>query len=239
MIAQDLIKHIHEAYTRCHSYSDTTDCELLIALPGLTNIKDLHVKKGTLKHEYKRDKMFDMRWEWQQPDELSAGELDYQPNSFTADLSEAYAESAEYDITQVQALKANLLHGILSMETEDDIFLIKRLIFFGEARFWLEDFIFDWSMGEDKMGDREFWHLKRVDKGHDDPFVEMWVDKKNYTLARYHSDATAAFKKYAASQGTDREELAEALFGDEIKPAPVIQRFQFRDVKLTQAQIQL
>ncbi|MBU6452396.1 MAG: hypothetical protein KGS72_11495 [Cyanobacteria bacterium REEB67] len=229
MNATELIKKIHATYSQCRSYQDIADCALTVALPDIADMADLIVKTGTLKHEFKRDKIFDMRWEWQ-PGKAGASEhLDYTPNSFSAVLD---ADEETLDISQTQTLKANLLHGILSMETEEDIFLIKRLIFFGEAEFWLEDFIYEWTLDEQKLDGRALWHLKRVDKGHNDPEVEMLIDKDNYTLVNYSSDASKAFAQYVAADQSERQESLEILFGDDPKPAAVIQKYHFRDVKI-------
>ena len=129
-----------------------------------------------------------------------------------------------------------MLHGILSMETEEDIFLIKRLIFFGEAEFWLEDFIYEWTLEEiePEQENPGLWLLKRVDKGMDDAYVEIHVNKNDYTLVRYFSDAGKSFDKYVAADEAERADSLEMLFGDEIKPAAVVQKYHFRDVKIGQ-----
>jgi hypothetical protein len=225
MKAHDLIKRVHETYSQCKSYQDSAACSLTVALPEIRSIEELATKVGTLKHEYKRDKIFDMRWEWLPGD---WAELSYEPGTFSAVLG---AEDETFDPLATENLKANLLHGILTMETEEDIFLIKRLIFFGEAEFWLEDF-YKWTVAEVQKDGNSLWHLKRVDKHLGDADIDIFVDAKNYTLASYESNAKQIIENSLAGSAEEKKEAHEMLFGDEPGPVSVIQKYQFKDVKM-------
>jgi len=226
----DLIKKIHATYSRCTSYKDSAGCSLTIALPNIKNIDELITKVGTLQHEFKRDKMFDMRWEWLPG---KCPELSYAPGTFSASLG---AESeGQYDITATQNLKANLLHGILSMETEEDIFLIKRLIFFGEAEFWLEDF-YEWRLDQKEQKEqngRNLWHLQRVDRGLGDAIIDILVDPDNFTLCAYESSSRSLFEKCLLGSDAEKNESREMLFGDEPGPVAVVQKYDFKNVKIS------
>ncbi len=84
MTPKELIKKVHETYSQCKSYQDYAACSLTIALPEIKSMEELATKIGTLKHEFKRDKMFDMRWEWMPGD---CDELSYEPGTFSATLT--------------------------------------------------------------------------------------------------------------------------------------------------------
>jgi len=225
MKPHELIKKVHETYSQCKSYQDSAACSLTVALPEIRTIDELATKIGTLKHEYKRDKIFDMRWEWIPGD---CEELSYLPGTFSAELGNA---DEGFDITATANLKANLLHGILSMETEEDIFLIKRLIFFGEAEFWLEEF-YEWTLNELEKDGRSLWHLKRVDNHLGDPGLDIFIDAKNYTLTSYESNSKKLFESCLAGSDAERTESHEMLFGDEPGPVCVVQKYKFKDVKI-------
>lgn len=225
MKPHDLIKKVHQTYSQCKSYQDSAACSLTVALPEIRTIDELATKVGTLKHEYKRDKIFDMRWEWIPG---ICEELSYAPGTFSAALG---AEEEGFDITATANLKANLLHGILSMETEEDIFLIKRLIFFGEAEFWLEEF-YEWTISEVEKEGRSLWHLKRVDRNLGDADLDIFVDAENYTLTSYESNARRLFENSLAGSDEERQEAHELIFGDEPGPVAVVQKYKFNDVKI-------
>jgi len=224
---RDLIKKVHTTYSTCKSYQDSAGCSLTIALPDIKNIDELITKIGTLQHEFKRDKMFDMRWEWLPG---KCPQLSYAPGTFSASLGAE--EETEYDITATQNLKANLLHGILSMETEEDIFLIKRLIFFGEAEFWLEDF-YEWTLDEQVQNGRTLHHLQRIDRGLGDANIDLYVDPDSFIITSYQSSSKSLFEKCLQGSEADRKESHEMLFGDEPGPVAVIQKYDFKNVKIS------
>jgi hypothetical protein len=225
MTPKDLIKMVHETYSTCKSYKDNAACSLTVALPEIQSMDELVTKLGTIKHEYRHDKMFDMRWEWMPGD---CAELSYAPGTFSVSLTDT---KDEIDILATESLKANLLHGILTMETEEDIFLIQRLIFFGEAEFWQEEF-YEWTLGEvEKLGTK-MHHLKRVNKHPGDSDIEMFVDPKTFTLVGYESNSRKLFEDMLEGSEKDRKEAHETLFGDEPGPAAVIQKYVFQDVKI-------
>ncbi|MBS1989709.1 MAG: hypothetical protein JSS83_04275 [Cyanobacteria bacterium SZAS LIN-3] len=226
MKPHELIKKVHHSYSQCKSYQDSASCSLTIALPDIKTIEELINKVGTLQHEYKRDKIFDMRWEWL-PGNCPA--LSYAPGTFSASLG---GDESSFDITATQNLKANLLHGILSMETEEDIFLIKRLIFFGEAEFWLEDF-YEWTVGQATYNDRNVYHLHRIDRGLGDADIDAYIDPDTFTLVSYESNSRTLFEKCLAGSEEEREESREMLFGDEPGPVAVVQKYDFKNVKIT------
>jgi len=226
----ELIRKIHQTYSQCSGYKDSAACSLTLALPDIKNIDQLETKIGTLQHEFKRDKMFDMRWEWLPG---KCDQLSYAPGTFSASL--AAENEGDYDITATQNLKANLLHGILSMETEEDIFLIKRLIFFGEAEFWLEDF-YEWRLDQvvkEEQNGRKLWHLQRVDRGLGDALINMFVDPDNFTLCSYESSSRNLFEKCLLGTDAEKEESREMLFGDEAGPVAVVQKYDFKNVKIS------
>jgi len=227
MTPKELIKKVHETYSQCNSYQDSAACSLTIALPEIKSMEELATKIGTLKHEFKRDKMFDMRWEWMPGD---CDELSYEPGTFSvtlADLKEGF------DILASESQKANLLHGILTMETEEDIFLIKRLIFFGEAEFWLEEF-YQWSMEEVEKYGKSLLHLKRINIHPGDSDIDIFVDAKAFTIASYESSAKRLFENSLQGSDEEKKEAHEMLFGDEPGPVAVIQKYHFNEVKIGQ-----
>ena len=102
MNARELIKKIHETYSRCSSYQDKADCTLTVALPEIKSMADLIIKSGTLQHEYKREKIFDMRWEWLPGEPGSEELLDFKPNTFSAVLSMDEQGLRHYSDTDAQ-----------------------------------------------------------------------------------------------------------------------------------------
>jgi len=226
MTPRELIKKIHSTYSQCRGYKDKAACSLTIALPEIREIDELTTKVGLLQHEYKAGKIFDMRWEWLPGD---CDELSYEPGTFSASLGPEEEEA--FDITATQNLKANLLHGILSMETEEDIFLIKRLIFFGEAEFWLEEF-YQWDLSQIEGDGRSLWHLKRIVNNLGDSAIDMFIDPEKFTLTSYESNARSLFESCLSGSAEERKESHDMLFGDEPGPVSVIQKYAFKEIQL-------